>query len=170
VPEALIAQLEGRWLSTDGGEFTVAARSGGLFVASGGIERPLSLRVPAWRRTTRRSSRTSSRVTKAQRPLLRVGSRLFGRGQAPAVPATSPRLAALAGSYFAPGAWSPYARIDAVGDKLFGGVAALREAPDGSWRFADPASAERIWFEDFVDGRPQTLNLSGTHYLRQSIS
>jgi hypothetical protein len=170
VPEALVAQVEGRWLSAEGGEFTVAARSGALFVTSGGIERPL---VPAGAGlATDHPTLQPYLIARYEgaAPLLRVGSRLFGRGQAPAVPATSPRLAALAGSYFAPGAWSPYARIDAVGNKLFGGVAPLREAPDGSWRFADPASAERIWFEDIVDGRPQTLNLSGTHYQRQSVS
>ena len=103
--------------------------------------------------------------------MLRLGDRLFGRGRPPAAPPASPRVAALAGSYFAPQAWSSHARIYAIGDQLFVGGNLLRQAADRSWRFADPALAsERIWFENFVEGRPQTLNASGVHFVRQLVS
>lgn len=171
IPETIASEAAGRWISADGGEFTIANRSGALFVTSGGVERPLIASGNALVTDHPALSPFALARYEGATPMLRLGDRLFGRDRAPAAPPTSPRLAALAGSYFAPQAWSSYARIYAVGDQLFVGANLLREAPDGSWRFADRAlTPERAWFEDFVDGRPQTLNSSGVHFNRQLVS
>lgn len=171
IPEAIASQATGRWISADGAEFTIASRSGALVVMSGGLERPLTVSANALVTDHPALSPFALARYEGSMPMLRLGDRLFGRDRAPAAPPTSPRLAALAGSYFAPEAWYSYARIYAVGDQLFVGENLLREAEDGSWRFADQAlTPERAWFEDFVDGRPQTLNSSGVHFTRQLLS
>jgi hypothetical protein len=170
VPEAIAAAAVGRWLSADGGEFTVVNRSGALFVTSGGVERPLMPGGNALVTDHPALSPFAIARHEGEGPMLRLGHRLFGRDKAPPALPASPRLAALAGSYFAPQAWSSYARVYAVGNQLFLGASLVREAPDGSWRFADPASApERLWFENFAAGRPQTLNASGVHFTRQLV-
>jgi len=171
IPEAIASQATGRWISADGAEFTIASRSGALVVMSGGLERPLTVSANALVTDHPALSPFALARYEGSMPMLRLGDRLFGRDRAPAAPPTSPRLAALAGPYFAPEAWYSYARIYAVGDQLFVGENLLREAEDGSWRFADQAlTPERAWFEDFVDGRPQTLNSSGVHFTRQLLS
>lgn len=171
VSEAVALQATGRWISADGGEFNITNRSGSLFVTSGSVERPLIASDNVLVTDHPALSPFAVARHEGATPMLRLGDRLFGRDRAPVAPPTSPRLAALAGSYFAPQAWSSYARIFAVGEQLFAGANRLREAPDGSWRFAERASTpERAWFEDFVDGRPQTLNLSRVHYTRQLVS
>jgi CubicO group peptidase (beta-lactamase class C family) len=171
LPEALAKDLPGRWLGADGGDFTIAHRSGALYISSGGLERRLMPSGSAL--VTDHPGLAPFLIARHEgpEPMLRLGARLFGRDRAPAQPPASARTAVLAGSYFAPEAWSSWARLHAVGDRLYSGALELREAPDGSWRFADPGLAsERIWFQDFVDGRPQTLNASGVHFDRQSMS
>lgn len=171
VAEAVAQRLIGRWLSADGGEFTIANRSGALFVTSQGQEARLMASGKAFVSDHPMLSPHMIALFEGPTPLLRLGDRLFGRETAPARPAPSPRVAALAGSYFAPEAWSSYARVFAIGENLFLGPNMLRQESDGSWRFADPELApERAWFEDFVDGRPQTLNASGVRFTRQSVS
>lgn len=100
--------------------------------------------------------------------VLRLGSRLFGLGRAPAAPPTPQALTALTGTYFNPLGWgNGQARVDAIGDQLYLGFDKVVRAADGSWRFVDPDGAsERFWFEDFVDGVPQRLNVSGSLHRR----
>ena len=168
---ALEPKVAGHWLSADGSEMTIARRSGKLFVSAGGLERPLLQAGNVL--VTDHPALQPHVLSLAEGPVpaILIGDRLFGRDRAPTVPAVPLRLAALAGTYFAPQAWTSNARVYAFGDRLYLRGAALREASDGSWRFADPGLAsERVWFENYVHGRPQTLNLSGTHFLRQSVS
>jgi hypothetical protein len=168
--EEVVAQVVGRWVSADGAVFGIANRSGALFVASDGIERRLMPAGNALATDHPALAPYLIALHEASAPLLRLGDRLFGRDRAPEAPATPARVAALAGSYFAPAAWSSYAHIFAIGDQLFIGGNALREAPDDSWRFVDPSLvSERVWFEDYVDGRPQTLNASGVQFIRQLV-
>lgn len=171
IQEAIASQAVGRWISTNGGEFTIANRSGALLVMSGGLERPLIASANALVTDHPALSPFALARYEGVTPMLRLGDRLFGRDRAPAPPPTSLRLAALSGSYFSPEASSSYTRIYAVGDQLFTGANLLREVDDGSWRFANEAlTPERVWFEDFVDGRPQTFNFSGVQFTRQLLS
>jgi CubicO group peptidase (beta-lactamase class C family) len=171
IPEGLHPRVIGQWRSADGSEMMITGRAGRLFVSSGGVERPL---VPAGNALVTDHPALSPYVLSHiddPRPAILIGDRLFGRDRAPAIPAVPPRVAVLAGTYFTPQAWTSHAPVHAVGDRLYLRGAALREASDGSWRFVDPALAsERVWFENYVDGRPQTLNFSGVHFLRQSVS
>jgi hypothetical protein len=99
--------------------------------------------------------------------VLRLGSRLFGRGSPPPAQPPSQRLAALAGTYYNPGSWSTRPRVFAAGDRLFLGNEELLEAADGSWRSKSSSLAsERVWFQHAISGRPQVLNVSGTLFDR----
>jgi CubicO group peptidase (beta-lactamase class C family) len=163
------ARFAGRWLGTDGREFTIADRGGALFVASGGTERPL---VAAGTRGVgtdhHRLAPYVLTLEPGDTPILRLGSALFGRGAAPALPAVDPALEALAGDYYSPGEWDGRVSVYAVGRRLFLGMEEIVAAPDGSWRAAAEGNltVERVWFEDRVAGRPQNLNLSGSRFYR----
>ena len=168
VPEPVVRQLVGRWISGDRLEFTIAERGGALFISSQGTERPLRVNDKVFVTDHPSLPPYALAPYEASEDLLRLGGHLFARGRAAPMPPVSQPVAALAGAYFAPEAWSPYARVFALGSYIVIGGNLLREAPDGSWRFADPALApERVWFEDVADGRPQTMNVSGTRFTRQ---
>jgi hypothetical protein len=158
----------GRWVSADGSAFDVAVRGEDLFIASGGVERPLMLQgsalvtdhpalAPYW----------LARV-EGMPEAVRLGDRLFGKEAPPAAVTTLPKVAALAGSYLNSGAWGGNRiTVHALGDRLYAGPAELAEAPDGSWRFTDPGDAsERIWFDAVANGRPQRMNVSGSRFTR----
>ena len=92
------------------------------------------------------------------------GSQRFVRDGATApLPATPPRLAALAGSYQSDDPWIGGISIAARGDRLFvSGSDAITEIADNVWRAVEPDwSPERMRFGGFVDGRPQIVELSG---------
>ena len=158
----------GRWLGPNGSEFSVAERGGALFVTSAGRERPLR----AYGRvllTDHPALSPYALVLDPERPQIRLGSRLFGRDAEPAAVPANPKLAALQGAYLSSSAWSSRRLVSAVGDRLFIGVDEVLAAPDGSWRYRDPAGAsERIWFQHPVAGRPQQLNHSGLVFSRTS--
>ena len=171
VPEAIARQLVGRWLSGDRLEFTIAERSGALFISSEDTERPLMVNDKAF--VTDHPSLPPYAIApyEGSEDLLRVGGHLFARGRAGPMPPVPQPVAALAGAYFAPEAWSSYARVFALGADIVIGSNLLRQAADGSWRFADPALApERVWFEDLAGGRPQTMNVSGVRFTRQLMT
>ena len=95
------------------------------------------------------------------------GDVLYGRDAAVAQPVADRALVALAGVYRSNDPWVGSASIVARGDTLVvEGGGPLRRVADGSWRFADAASTERVWFECPVAGRPQRLNVSGSTMLR----
>jgi CubicO group peptidase (beta-lactamase class C family) len=162
------ARILGRWVGPGGRELIVAEAAGGLRVASGGIERPLAAATENAFVTDHPLLEPYALVLEAgEVPLLRLGDQAFGRGEAPAARVASPRLAALAGTYYSPGAWSSRLIVHAFGDRLLVDGNVVTEAADGSWRFSEPARlGERIWFEDVAGGRPQNLNLSGTRFSR----
>jgi CubicO group peptidase (beta-lactamase class C family) len=161
-------QVAGRWLSADGAEFTIEVQGERLQVAAGGVTRRLLAQGSALVTDHPALPPYLLAMPPGEIPALRLGSRLFGKDSAPPAPATPPGLAGLAGNYFNPGSWgSNRVAIQAVGDRLYIGNSAMAEAPDGSWRFVDPAGAsERFWFERPLGGRAQRLNASGSVYTR----
>jgi CubicO group peptidase (beta-lactamase class C family) len=157
------ARLVGRWLSADGPDIVIAERGGELFVTAAGLERRLYAASDVAFASDHPSLEPYVfRYQEGTPQTLRLGDRLYGRGTAPIMPPPTPRLAQLAGVYYNPASWEPRIAIRAVEDKLMLGAAPLVEHADGSWRYAAPERAnERIWFENFVDGRPQQVNYSG---------
>lgn len=160
-------RLTGRWVDADGHEFSVVARGGELWVVTGGVERPLLVASDSALATDHpQLAPYELALDPGDSPFIRVGGRIYGRA-APAAGETPPRLAALTGTYYSTGAWSPRVNVYAAGDRLFLGTYRVTEAEDGSWRFSDPALvSERVWFEDVAGGRPQNLNFSGTRFAR----
>jgi len=105
-----------------------------------------------------------------RRDRLWYGEMLFGRDGAPAQPASDPALAALAGTYLSNDPWIGESVVVARGDTLIvDGAGPVLRAPDGSWRFADPQSTERLWFDRPIGGRPQRLNVSGASQWRTAV-
>ncbi len=162
------ARFIGRWLAADGAELAVRARPDGLEVVSGGVARPLVGAGPNAAVTDHPALAPWFLAFDPGETLLRLGDRLFGRDAAPPARPAPPALAALAGAYHNPAGWSGAPlNIFAVGDRLALGATGLVPAPDGSWRFLDPAGvSERLWFQNPAAGRPRHLNLSGAIYTR----
>lgn len=162
------ARFVGRWRAAGGAELVVRERGEGLEVISGGAARPLAGAAPNAAVTDHPALAPGFLAFDPGETLLRVGDRLFGRDAAPPARPAPPALAALAGAYYNPAGWSGAPlNVFAVGDRLALGAAPLVPAPDGSWRFLDPAGiSERIWFQAQAGGRPQRLNLSGAIYAR----
>ncbi|MBV8971157.1 MAG: beta-lactamase family protein [Sphingomonadaceae bacterium] len=102
------------------------------------------------------------------RARLWYGGALYGRDAAVAQPAPEPALAALAGVYGSNDPWVGGAEAIVRGDTLvIDGGGPIHRAADGSWRYADPMSCERLWFDKPVAGRPERLVVSGNALLRQ---
>jgi CubicO group peptidase (beta-lactamase class C family) len=161
-------QVAGRWISADGREFTVQVRDGAIQVAAGGVERPLVLQGGGLVTDHPALAPYLLAAVPGEQQVVRLGGRLFGKGVAPPMPATAPRVAALAGNYLNAASWGGNRMaVHALGDRLYVGTTALTEASDGSWRSVDPDGAsERLWFEQPAAGRPQRLNFSGSVYTR----
>ncbi len=105
-----------------------------------------------------------------RRDRLWYGDALFGRDAAVPQPVAAPALTGYAGVYLSNDPWIGGAEILVRGDTLvLDGGGPLRRAADGSWRFADPQSTERLWFDALLAGRPQRLNLSGSTMLRFAV-
>lgn len=96
------------------------------------------------------------------------GADLFARNAAPDQLRPPARLLALAGVYRSNDPWAGEVAVVARGDKLvIEGGGEITEHADGSWRYADPeAVTERVWFGPRVNGRAQTVSLSGERYIR----
>jgi hypothetical protein len=160
-------RFAGRWFGPEGRTLEIVGQEA-LSVRSGGLERPL-LGAGASAATTDHPALAPYLLVlePGDVPLLRLGGMLFGRDSAPAQPAPNPRLAAFAGRYQNPGGWGSPLVVHAVGDRLMFGDEQVFEEADGSWRSRRPEpSPERIWFQDVVDGRPRTLNFSGSRFAR----
>lgn len=105
-----------------------------------------------------------------RRDRLWYGATLYGRDAAVSQPVAAPALAALAGTYGSNDPWVGGVEVLARGDTLvMDGGGPIHRAADGSWRFADPLSCERLWFDREIAGRPQRLNLSGATMLRLAV-
>ena len=89
--------------------------------------------------------------------------RLVRAGASAPLPPTPPRLAARAGRFQSDDPWTGGVTLVARGDRLYvNGAEPLVEIGNDLWRAEDPAwSPERIGFAGLVNGRPQTLILSG---------
>jgi hypothetical protein len=160
------ARFLGRWFGPAGATLDIAERSGAFAVTTAGVTRPV-LAFGRVLTTDHPALAPHALAFDETRPLMRLGGKLFGRDAAPVQPDPEPRLAALAGTYLSSGSWTPRRSVVVLGRQLFIGLDELKEAPDGSWRFVDPAGAsERIWFQHPVAGRPQRLNFSGIPYAR----
>jgi hypothetical protein len=162
-------RFAGRWFGPDGRTLEIAGREA-MVVRSGGVERPLVAAGASGLLTDHPGLAPYLLVLESgDVPLLRLGSMLFGRDAAPPQPVPDPRLASLAGRYANPGGWGSPLVVHAVGDRLMFGDEQVFEEADGSWRSRRPIpSPERIWFQDVVDGKPRTLNFSGSRFARLS--
>ena len=86
-------------------------------------------------------------------------------------PLFSPTLAKLAGRYVNDDPWFGTAVLVQRGGKLWMGTETpMTSIGNNLWRVgAQSWTPERASFADFIDGRPQTLILSGVKYLRHDI-
>ncbi|HWJ58334.1 MAG TPA: serine hydrolase domain-containing protein [Sphingomicrobium sp.] len=100
------------------------------------------------------------------------GSSSFIRdGQTYAPPPSDPTVARLAGRYVSDSPWFGTAMIVERGGKLwFGTEVPLIPVDGGRYRLgADTWSPERGWFDDPIDGRPQTFYFSGEKFVRHDV-
>ncbi len=105
-----------------------------------------------------------------RRDRLWYGNTLYGRDVAPPQPSADPALAALAGDYVSNDPWVGGATILVRGDTLVAeGQGPLHRAADGSWRFANPQSCERLRFDAMLAGRAYRLNISGARLPRIAV-
>ncbi len=106
-------------------------------------------------------------ATDGRRDRLWYGSTLFARDAAVAQPAVPPELTALAGPYLSNDPWIGGTTIHARGDTLVvDGQGPIHRVADGSWRFADSQSTERLWFDQVIAGQAQRLRFSGSPMMR----
>jgi CubicO group peptidase (beta-lactamase class C family) len=100
------------------------------------------------------------------------GPRTFVReGSTPIVSRADPALARLAGRYVNDNPWFGTFRVVERGGKLWLGTdTPLVPTADNMWRIGEDSwTPERAAFSDYIDGRPQTLIMSGEKYLRHDI-
>ncbi len=105
-----------------------------------------------------------------RRDRLWYGDTLYGRDAALPQPCSNPAIAGLAGIYLSNDPWVGGLSVVARGDALvMEGAGPLTHHADGSWRFADPLSCERVWFDHSIAGRTQRTNLSGSTMWRAAL-
>ena len=86
------------------------------------------------------------------------------------VAGADPALAALAGRYQPMDAAYGSVIVVAAREGLFlSDGTPLERAPDGHWRLKGKPDLERIWFMDPLNGRPQTLCVSGALARRSDV-
>ena len=143
-----------------------------LMIVAGGQSAPLqswggeTFRTahPAFRQFSFLFERTGAMVTRAHwgpATFLRSGARA-------APPASDPALAKLSGRYVNDSPWWGATTIVERGGKLWVGTETpMTRISDNLWRVGQESwSPERAAFANFIDGRPQTLILSGEKFLR----
>jgi hypothetical protein len=160
--------------SGPGGAFTITAGGPLNIVSSGGTAAlqpwgPELFRTthPDFRAFTLKVERTKGAITG-----IAWGPQTFVRdGSGAVTPKSDPALVRLAGRYVDDNPWYGAASIVERGGKLWLGT----ETPfvpigQNLWRVGDESwSPERAAFADMIDGRPQTLILSGEKYLRHDL-
>jgi hypothetical protein len=122
---------------------------------------------PAFRQFSLLFERSKGAITTAS-----WGRLSFARqGTAATVAPSNPALARLAGRYINDSPWLGAAIIVERGGKLWIGTETpMIRIGDNLWRIGDESwSPERASFANVIDGRPQTLILSGEKFLRQDI-
>jgi hypothetical protein len=87
------------------------------------------------------------------------------------LPVSDPQLTKLAGRYVNDSPWNGSAPVVERGGKLWIGTETpMTRISENLWRVGDESwSPERASFANFIDGRPQTLVLSGVKYDRHDI-
>ena len=87
------------------------------------------------------------------------------------MPASDPALARLAGRYFNDNPWyGPASVVERAGKLWLGTEMPMTKIADSLWRVGkEEWSPERASFTDFIDGRPQTLVLSGIKFARHDV-
>ena len=153
----------GTFIGPAGDRLVVTVAGDGLALDGGGRLKPLGSSSFVAELPPRARHALEFAGTSGRRDRLWWGATLYGRDAPVAQPAAPAALAALAGVYTANDPWIGGTEIIARGETLVvEGAGEIRAAPDGSWRFADPAQVtDRLWFEHPVAGRPERLNLSG---------
>jgi CubicO group peptidase (beta-lactamase class C family) len=93
------------------------------------------------------------------------------QGTAAAEARTNPRLARLAGRYVNDSPWIGLVYVVERGGKLWLGTdTPMTSIGNNLWRVGEDSwSPERASFANFIDGRPQSLFLSGNEFLRHEI-
>ena len=93
------------------------------------------------------------------------------QGSTAAVPKSDPALAGLAGRYVNDSPWWGVFTVVERGGKLWLGTETpMTRIGENLWRVGEQSwSPERASFENVIDGRPQTLVLSGEKFLRHDI-
>ena len=100
------------------------------------------------------------------------GSDSYAReGTGASLPASDPALARLAGRYFNDNPWyGPASVVERAGKLWLGTEMPMTKIADSLWRVGkEEWSPERASFTDFIDGRPQTLVLSGIKFARHDV-
>ena len=122
---------------------------------------------PEFRRFSLKFEKSGAAVTGAS-----WGPASFARqGSARPLPKSDPALARLAGRYINDSPWWGTMIIVERGGKLWVGTEQpMTRMAENLWRVGDESwSPERASFEDFIDGRPQVMILSGERFLRHDI-
>jgi len=122
---------------------------------------------PAFRQFGLLFERKGAVVTRAH-----WGPSSFARtGTSTSLPPSDPQLAKLAGRYVNDSPWWGASFVVERGGKLWIGTETpLTRVSDNLWRVGEDAwSPERAAFANFIDGRPQTLILSGEKFLRHDV-
>jgi CubicO group peptidase (beta-lactamase class C family) len=167
------ASFIGRY-SGPGGAFTVTAGAPLNIVSASGTA-PLQPWAPDLFRTTHPDFRDFTLKFERSKGIITGaswGPNAFVReGSGAAVPKSDGALARLAGRYVDDNPWYGAMTIVERGGRLWLGTETpLVPIGDNLWRVGDEAwSPERAAFADVIDGRPQTLILSGEKFLRHDI-
>ena len=172
-PLAHAASYPGRY-SGPAGDFQV--RSGGpLMIVAAGATAPLQAvgdeqfrtSHPVFREFTLMFERRAGEVVGAS-----WGPNIYRRdGKAGPIAKSDPSLAKLAGRYVNDNPWYGPAVVVERGGKLWVGTEVpMTSIAANLWRVGmDGWSPERAAFANFIDGRPQTLILSGEKFVRHDI-
>ena len=149
-----------------GGPLTIVAngRSTPLQYWGGDMFRTLH---PGFRKFTLKFERSKGVITGAS-----WGSNSYVRaGSGGTLPASNGELARLAGRYVNDSPWLGAGHVVERGGRLWIGTeVALFKVGDNLWRAGEESwSPERVSFANFIDGRPQTLILSGEKFLRHDV-
>jgi CubicO group peptidase (beta-lactamase class C family) len=170
-PDAFVGQYKGLERS-----FSIRREAAGLTLVQAGVGRPLyplsedrfASRDPAFAEWPLEFERTEGRIVAAH-----WGPESFAlAGSGWTASPSDPALAGMAGRYANDDAWSMPVRVVERGGKLYaigdeGGE--LIKVAAGTYAIGKASSPERLSFGDPIDGRPQTLLLSGVPLFRRDL-
>ena len=156
------------------GSFEVRAGNP-LIIVSGGLSAPLQQSDGELFRTTHPRFRAFSLLFERKGTLVDAASwgpaTYLRSGSKAQLPPSDPQLARLAGRYVNDSPWNGLAPVVERGGKLWLGTETpMSRVGENLWRVGDESwSPERASFANFIDGRPQSVILSGVRYDRHDI-